>query len=137
MSVLAFLSYHYSAEAVLSGLAKTPGTRPGAPLLPTCIRRSGILQIGSRLLAALGHDFIGEALALVERAHAGAFHRADMNKHVARAVARRDESESLLGVEELDSAGGHGGFPCVMKLPCCDALKALFASSDRNIRFLG
>src|SRR6202158_6211806 len=71
--------------------------------------RSGILQIGRRLLAALGHDFISEALAFVECAHAGAFDRADVHEHVLRAVARRDESETLLGVEELDCACGHGG----------------------------
>jgi len=72
---------------------------------------SGVLQIGRRLLAALGHDLISEALAFVESAHAGAFDRADMHEHVLRAVARRDESETFLGVEELDCTSRHGGLP--------------------------
>src|ERR1700688_81469 len=72
---------------------------------------SGVLQIGRRLLAALGHHFIGEALAFVECAHAGAFDRADMDEHVLRAVARRDESKTFLGIEKLYCTCGHIGLP--------------------------
>src|SRR5580704_1234143 len=74
---------------------KTPGTRPG-------VSRLGVLQVGCRLFAALGHDLIRDALAFVERAHAGAFDRADMHEHILRAIARRDKSETLLSIEKLD-----------------------------------
>src|SRR6185437_6891899 len=71
--------------------------------------QSGVLQIGCRLLAALGHDLIRDTLAFVERAHAGTFDRADMHKNVLRAVARSDESKTFLGVEKLNCTCGHRG----------------------------
>src|ERR1700688_1472367 len=99
------------------------------------IRLSGVLQIGRRLLAALGHDFISEALAFVERAHAGAFDRADVDEHVLRAVARRDESETLLGIEELDCTCGHGGL--LASVAAWDAHKRSSLRALRHPSFLG
>src|ERR1700690_1033132 len=97
--------------------------------------QSGILQIGRRLLAALGHDFISEALAFVERAHAGAFDRADVDEHVLRAVARRDESETLLRIEELDCTCGHGGL--LASVAAWDAHKRSSLRALRHPSFLG
>jgi hypothetical protein len=50
---------------------------------------SGILQIASSLLATLGNHVIGDALALTERAHAGALDGADVHEHVARPIRRQ------------------------------------------------
>src|SRR5882757_10463840 len=94
--------------------AKTPGTGPGVTPFIYC-GRLRVREIRRRLLAALGHDFVGEALAFVEGAHAGALDRADVHEHVARAVARGDETEAFLGIEELNGTCGHLNYPCVIR----------------------
>jgi len=88
---------------------KTPGLWPGVRFVRSQVKL-GILQIRGGLLSALGHHFIGETLTFVEGAHTGALNRADVHEDVTRAVARRDESETLLRIEELDGTCGHDGF---------------------------
>src|SRR5262249_16313138 len=73
---------------------------------------SDFLQVGSRLLAALRHYIVGEALTFVKGRQPGAFNCADVHKHVTRAVARSNESKALLSIEKLDSTCRHGDFPC-------------------------
>src|SRR6266481_8773399 len=67
------------------------------------------LQIGRRLLAPLGHDVVTDLLAFHKAAHAGALDRADVHEHVLAAVARRDESNAFLSIEELHGTCGHHG----------------------------
>jgi hypothetical protein len=94
---------------------------------------SGSLEIAGGLLAALGHHLVADLLALDEGAHAGALDRTDVHEHVLAAVARLDESEAFLGIEELHGTCGHHG------------LLALYALSEtghanvarRVIRVLG
>jgi hypothetical protein len=93
----------------------------------------GLLEVSRGLLAALGHHFVADLLALDEGAHAGALDRTDVHEHVLAAVARLDESEAFLGIEELHGTCGHHG------------LLALYALSEtghanvarRVIRVLG
>jgi hypothetical protein len=93
----------------------------------------GGLEVSGGLLAALGHHLVADLLALDEGAHAGALDRADVHEHVLAAVARLDESEAFLGIEELHGTCGHRG------------LLALYALSEtghanvarRVIRVLG
>src|SRR3972149_4251235 len=116
MSVLAFfLLQRYPREAAvrLSENARHEGR--ALRVYNKFNSPSGVRQIGGRLLAALGHDFIGEALTLVERAHAGALDRADVHEHIFRAIARRDGSETFLRVEELNGTCGHRGYLCVIR----------------------
>jgi hypothetical protein len=67
---------------------------PGVSLHDSKVR-SGILQVGGRLLAALCHHIVGDALTFVKGPHSGAFQRADVHKHVAGPVARNDESKAF------------------------------------------
>src|SRR5206468_128156 len=85
------------------------------------------------LLAALGHDVVADLLALDQRAHAGALDRADVHEHVFRAVGRRNESESLLGIEEFYGTCGHRGLLALYAVSGSD--RDLIAGS--NIRVLG
>src|SRR5262245_41094361 len=90
---------------------KRPACSPGASLHDS-EAKSGFLQVGSRLLAALRYYIVGDALAFIKGAHSRAFNRADVYKHIARAVARSDESKALLSIEELDGTCRHGDLPC-------------------------
>src|ERR1051325_1374358 len=74
--------------------------------------RGVVLRVGEVAggeLAALGHDLVVDALAFVQRRHAGALDRADVNEHILRAVRRGDEAEAFLRVEELDGTCGQCG----------------------------
>src|SRR5476651_1992074 len=70
-------------------------------------RLLGRLEVHGRRPAALGGDFVGDLLALVQAVHSRALDGADMDEHVLAAVVRLDESETLGGVEPLDGAFGH------------------------------
>jgi glutathione S-transferase len=94
------------------------------------------LQIGSRLLAALRHYFVGEALTFTKCAHSGALNRADVHEHVAGAIARGDESKTLLRIEKLDGTCGHNDLPCVRRCFKLRSARAIIASCDRNSKFL-
>src|SRR5581483_9571245 len=85
----------------------TPGALAGRLASETPV--SGVLKIGGGLLAALGDDLVRDALALVDRAHAGALDGGDVHEHVLGAVGRGDEAEALLGVEELHGTCCHDG----------------------------
>src|SRR3954451_2622481 len=93
-------------------ISKRPAHAPGVEI-DRLNGASGGRKIARRLLAALGDDLVVDLLAFHQRAHAGAFHRADMHEHVFRAVGRLDESETLLGIEELHGTCRHHGSPCV------------------------
>src|SRR4051794_3647611 len=58
----------------------------------------------------IGDDVEGYRLAFVQRAHAGAFDRADMDEHVSAAGFRLNEAETFLAVEPLHCSLGHGTF---------------------------
>ena len=54
--------------------------------------------------AAIGHQLEGNRLVFLERTQTGAFHGADVNEYVLRAVIRRDEAVTLGLVEPLNLA---------------------------------
>jgi len=74
---------------------------------------SGGLEVrrGRLVRAPVGRHVEAEALALVERAHAGLLDRADVHEHVATTVIRLDESVTLLRVEPLHCSRSHGSLP--------------------------
>jgi len=80
---------------------KRPACSPGASLHDS-EAKSGFLQVCSRLLAALRHNIVGDALAFVKGAHSRAFDRAEVHKHIARAVARSNERAGALCFALLD-----------------------------------
>src|SRR5947209_3487337 len=87
--------------------ARAPGVQTSRSTAALCER-----EVARRLLAALGDDFVVDLLAFHQRAHAGALYRADMHEHILRAVGRLNESEALLGVEELHGTCRHSDSPC-------------------------
>jgi hypothetical protein len=68
------------------------------------------LEISSGLLAALGHDFEADLLALVQRAHTSALNRRDVHKHILRAIVRLNEAVALLSIEKFHSSDRHQEF---------------------------
>src|SRR4051812_31249233 len=91
---------------------KTPGAGTGR-FETSRSGRSGRLKVARSLLAALGDDLVGDLLAFHEGAHPGPLDGADVHEHVLGAVSRLDESEALLGIEELHGTCRHCSFPCV------------------------
>src|SRR5215211_2554937 len=74
---------------------------------PLRLRDAQILS--SRLASpAVCNDLEGDLLPLLERAHAGAFDRADMNEDILVAGLRLNEAEAFLGVKPLHSSLVHG-----------------------------
>jgi hypothetical protein len=73
-------------------------------------RGSGRLYIAGGLLAALGHDFEADLLALVQRAHASALDRRDVHEHILRAIVRLNEAVALLRIKKFHSSGRHQEF---------------------------
>src|SRR5690349_21162759 len=71
--------------------------------------RSGDSQIisGGFATAAVGDDIEADLLPLIEGAQAGAFDRADMNKHVIAAAGELDEAKTLLAVKPLHDSCIH------------------------------
>jgi hypothetical protein len=69
------------------------------------------------LLAALAHYLVADALAFSKRGHPGPLYRADVNEHIARTIARRDEAKTLLGIEKFDSSYGHNGLLIAFTTP--------------------
>jgi hypothetical protein len=57
---------------------------------------------------AVGDDFEGNLLALVEGAQAGAFDGADMNEDILAALVRLNETKTFLVVKPLHSSRRHG-----------------------------
>ena len=73
-----------------------------------CFRHiSSALQIGSGLLAALGHNVEADALPFGQGTQARPLDRADMDEHVLTITIGLDEAEALLRVEPLYSANSH------------------------------
>src|SRR4051812_4860289 len=65
------------------------------------------LKVPRRVLATLVHHIVGDALALIECAHARTFDRADVHEHILAAIARSDEAKALLGIEKLHGTCSH------------------------------
>jgi hypothetical protein len=57
--------------------------------------------------AAIRDDLVGDLLALIEAAQAGALNGADVNENVRSTSVRLDETKALLAVEPLDGACIH------------------------------
>ena len=73
---------------------------------------SGAQIVGRRLArAAVGHDLVGDLLALAQRAEAGAFDSADVHEHIVAAVIRLDEAIALGCVKPLHGPHAHGIVP--------------------------
>src|ERR1700759_582137 len=66
------------------------------------------LQIDGLRATLVGFDFEADILAFVQAAQAGGLDSGDMNEHVLAAVLRRDESETLRRVEELNLTDHYG-----------------------------
>src|SRR5947208_2152937 len=69
------------------------------------------LQIFRRRLAAVGHQLVLDALALIERAQTRAFDRRDMNKNILSAIGRLNEAVAFGRVEPLHVSGRHPASP--------------------------
>src|SRR5262245_64042161 len=65
------------------------------------------LQVHRSRTAALGGDFVGDLLALVEAVQTRPLDRADMDEHILAAVTRLDETETFGGVEPLHRTNRH------------------------------
>lgn len=79
-----------------------------------CFWRDLLFQLqvaGADLAGPVLLQFIGQALALAERAHAGALDCADMDEGVLAAVFRLDEPETLGVVEKFYGADWHFHIP--------------------------
>src|SRR5947207_8402482 len=109
-----FVNQTQDASAI-TPKSQTPGASAGRrKRTDRCALRER--KVARRLLAALGDDLVVDLLAFHQRAHAGALDCADMHEHVLRAVGRLNESEALLGIEELHSTCRHHGSPCLIRL---------------------
>src|SRR5215470_19407497 len=64
-------------------------------------------QVFCRLLPAVGHELIVDALAFVEPAQPSPLDCGNMHEHVLAAILRLDESVTLGRVEPLHSTGRH------------------------------
>jgi hypothetical protein len=71
-----------------------------------------LLKIHGRGFAApIGLELIGNALILLQGAHAGTFDGRDVNERVVAAALGRDKAIALVGIEEFDGSGGQMGNP--------------------------
>src|SRR5690242_3815167 len=95
-------------------MQKSPAFPPGFDFKATD-RGLNHLEISSGLLAALGHDFEADLLALVQRAHTGTLNCRDVHEHILRAIVRLNEAVALLSIEKFHSSDRHQVFP--FKLP--------------------
>src|SRR5215216_1814000 len=68
---------------------------------------SGDCEIDGLRALEVGLDLEGDLLAFAERAQARLFDGADMDENVLAAVSRRDETKTLVGVEELYGTSDH------------------------------
>jgi len=73
----------------------------------TYCKQLGGLQIAGRQFAALGDDFVTDALTLRQCVHASALYRADVYENVFIAIFRLDKSKSLAGIKKLNSSNSH------------------------------
>src|SRR5690606_17742273 len=93
--------------------------RGGGTSSPEIVRRvrwrppqgqaSGGREVASRGLAgaAVRLELVGDLLAFIQTAQAGALHGADVDENVLAAVIRLNETITLLLVEPLHGAGAH------------------------------
>src|SRR5262245_40622341 len=68
------------------------------------------LEISSGLLAALGHDFEADLLALVQRAHTSTLNRRDVHEHILRAIVRLNDAVAPLSLEKWHRCHSHQAF---------------------------
>jgi hypothetical protein len=72
---------------------------------------SGCFELNCRsLAAAIGFQFVLDALVLIERAHSGAFYGRDVDECIVAAFIGSDKTETLGGIEKLYGAYWHGLF---------------------------
>jgi hypothetical protein len=90
-------------------MQKSPAFPPGFDFKATD-RGLNHLEISSGLLAALGHDFEADLLALVQRAHTGTLNCRDVHEHILRAIVRLNEAVALLSIEKFHSSDRHQEF---------------------------
>jgi len=90
-------------------MQKSPAFPPGFDFKAND-RGSNHLEISSGLLAALGHDFEADLLALVQRAHTGTLNCRDVHEHILRAIVRLNEAVALLSIEKFHSSDRHQEF---------------------------
>src|SRR5258708_35305868 len=89
--------------------APSPTMVRGLPRRRGGSKGSGALQVDRAGLAALiGLELVGDAIVLVQGAHAGLLDRADINEGIVAATFGRDETVARLGVEKFDLPNGHG-----------------------------
>jgi hypothetical protein len=89
---------------------KTNGAGSLPRRLSTDFFGSDELQIDGLGAALVGFDVEADALAFVEAAKSGGLNGGHVDEHVLAAAFRRDEPETLRGVEELNLTNGHDGF---------------------------
>src|ERR1700712_344953 len=83
--------------------------RPSRVISSSLAIGSGRLEVHGGLLAAAIHfQLVGNALVLVEGAHARCFDGGDVDERVARTVFVGNEAVALVDVEEFDAADWHG-----------------------------
>src|ERR1700752_5333920 len=83
--------------------------RPSAVLAEK--QSGGGAQVVGRRLAgtAIGHDLVGDLLALTQRTKASALDSRDVHEHILAAVIRLDEAVALGGVKPFHGSHAHGG----------------------------
>jgi hypothetical protein len=65
------------------------------------------LQIRSRQFAALAHNVVADLLPLIEVAHAGAFHRGNVDEYIFPTILRLYEAKAPLRIEKRDCTCSH------------------------------
>jgi hypothetical protein len=90
-------------------MQKSPASPPGFDFKAD-VRGSNHLEITGGLLAPLRHDFEGDLLALVQRAHTSALNCRDVHEHILRAIVRLNEAVALLSIEKFHSSDRHQEF---------------------------
>jgi hypothetical protein len=72
------------------------------------------LEIDSGSLTALILlQLVRYSLVLLQRGQARAFHSADMHERILTTTLGCDKTETLVGIEEFNGAGGHLEVPCL------------------------
>src|SRR5471030_1276424 len=108
----------------------------GAAVLrpPRSFSYLGSREIGGLGAARIRLDVEVHLLAFVQGAHAGCFDGGDVHKHVLAAAFRRNETETLGGVEKLHGTDGHD---CSFKSSGSAHAKCRGGRGNKNIWSLG
>src|SRR5688572_26112407 len=95
----------------MAGLSRVRRDKKGAAQSGALFAGSGVLEVdGAGLAALVVLEVVAEALILVQRGHAGAFDRRNVDEGIVAAALGLNEAVALVAVEEFDCADRHDVF---------------------------